>query len=191
MIVVCPACQARFQYDEGRFGTAAVKRFKCPKCAHVFEVANPGLTALVPDGTLSQPLAPAPNEPTPPAPLTVPVPPPPEPEPTVEGLQARTTARRDRDTLLAAAGLLPRPKLRVSLAFLSGPQASMVQVLEQAITLIGREEGEIITRDPETSRRHAQLEIRPDGTVWLTDLNSTNGTVVNGERITGPTQLLS
>lgn len=45
MIVVCPACQARFQYDEQRFDGVPKKRFKCPKCAHVFEVANPAMTS--------------------------------------------------------------------------------------------------------------------------------------------------
>ena len=81
--------------------------------------------------------------------------------------------------------------LRFSLAFLTGPQASMVHVLQGPETVIGREEGDVITRDPETSRRHALLEIHPDGTVWISDLQSTNGTLVKGERITAPVQLSS
>jgi predicted Zn finger-like uncharacterized protein len=176
MIVVCPACQARFQYDERRFGTARGKRFKCPKCAHVFEVLNPALTAPVPEATLSRPVPPVPDEPTP-AQLPPPV--------------QQTTARRDRESLLAAAGLASRPSLKISLAFLSGPQASTVQVLERPTITIGRDEGDVITRDPETSRQHARLDLRADGTVWLTDLNSTNGTVVDGARITEPTQIQS
>ena len=60
MIVVCPACQARFQYDDGRFGGAPVKRFKCPKCSHVFEVANPALAA--PRIVAVPPPAPAPKK---------------------------------------------------------------------------------------------------------------------------------
>ena len=177
MIVVCPACQARFQYDERRFGTARGKRFKCPKCAHVFEVLNPALAALAPESTLSRPLPPAPeDEPTPDR-----IPPP----------VHQTTARRDRELLLAAAGLAPQPSLKISLAFLSGPQASTVQVLERSAITIGRDEGDVITHDPETSRQHARLDLRSDGTVWLTDLHSTNGTVVGGVRITGPTQLQS
>ncbi len=196
MIVVCPACQARFQYDETRFGGSRTKRFKCPKCAHIFEVVNPALAALPTERTLSRAMEPAPEAPTvpaplPPPPLTVPIPEPEEPLP--PGLEARSTARRDREALLAAAGLMTnlRSRLRVSLAFLTGPQASTVQVIEQPTVTIGREEGDVVTRDPETSRRHAQLEIRADGTVWLTDLNSTNGTLVDGTRITGPVQLQS
>ena len=183
MIVVCPACQARFQYDDSRFGTARAKRFKCPKCAHLFEVANPTL----------RPVEPPAEELQPPPLATLPVP---EQEPPNEATLASafTTARRDRDSILVAAGLqkagLPSG-FKFSLAFLTGPQASTVQVLDRPLIQIGREEGDVITQDPETSRRHAVLEIRGDGTVWITDQESTNGTQVNGERITGPVQLLS
>ncbi len=180
MIVVCPACQARFQYDDSRFGAARMKRFKCPKCAHVFEVFNPALAAADPLETLSRPLAP---EPGPEAPTPAALPP-----------ATHTTTRRDREAMLVAAGL-QEPGMpagfKFSLAFLTGPQASTVQVLERAIINIGREGGDVITRDPETSRNHAQLEIHGDGTVWLKDLNSTNGTLVDGQRITGPTQIQS
>jgi pSer/pThr/pTyr-binding forkhead associated (FHA) protein len=118
----------------------------------------------------------------------------PEPTPPAPVLAARTTAKRDREAMLVAAGLqvpgMP-PGLIFSLAFLTGPQASMVQVLERPQTVIGREEGDVITRDPATSRRHALIEIHRDGTVWISDLQSTNGTVVNEERITGSVQLVS
>ena len=182
MIVVCPACQARFQYDDSRFGANRTKRFKCPKCSDVFEVINPSMGQLPLDKTLSRPYsAPASMpeaEPTPPTPIPA----------------ARTTAKRDREAMLVAAGLhvpgMP-PGLKFTLAFLTGPHASTVQVLEQPQTIIGREEGDVITRDPETSRRHALVEIHKDGTVWISDQQSTNGTLVNGERITGAVQLVS
>ncbi|WLT31750.1 FHA domain-containing protein [Geothrix sp. PMB-07] len=180
MIVVCPACQARFQYDDNRFGAARAKRFKCPKCSHVFEVLNPGLSPVMPpepEEVVMAPFLPQ-DGPTPPAPVP----------------SARTTAKRDREAMLVAAGLqvpgMP-PGLKFTLAFLSGPQASTVQVLEGPRTIIGREEGDVVTRDPETSRRHALLEIHRDGTVWISDQESTNGTLVNGERITAPVQLSS
>ena len=182
MIVVCPACQARFQYDDSRFGELRIKRFKCPKCEHVFEVVNPTFNGLPPGGAQA-PFIPGP---TPPAPM-----PPDQPAPMPT---ARTTAKRDRESMLVAAGLqvagMP-PGLKFSLAFLSGPQASTVHVLEQPLTVIGREEGDVITRDPETSRRHAQLEIHRDGTVWISDLESTNGTQVDGVRISDRVQLSS
>ncbi len=182
MIVVCPACQARFQYDDRRFGAVLTKRFKCPKCSHVFEVMNPGMVPALPEEPLPQPLA---GEV--PGPDGAPMPPGPAPA-------ARTTAKRDREAMLVAAGLqvpgMP-PGLIFSLAFLTGPQASIVQVLDRPQIVIGREEGDVITRDPETSRRHALIEIHRDGTVWISDQQSTNGTLVNDERITGPVQLSS
>jgi predicted Zn finger-like uncharacterized protein len=181
MIVVCPACQARFQYDDSRFGAVRAKRFKCPKCGHVFEVANPGQVAA---GAVEAPSRPP----------TGPIMPEEEPTPPALAPAARTTAKRDRAAMLIAAGLqvpgMP-PGLRFSLAFLTGPQASTVQVLENPLTIIGREEGDVVTRDPETSRRHATIEIHRDGTVWINDQESTNGTLVNGERITGPVQIVS
>jgi pSer/pThr/pTyr-binding forkhead associated (FHA) protein len=79
--------------------------------------------------------------------------------------------------------------MRYSLAFLTGPQASTVRVLTSAVTIIGREEGDVIINDPETSRRHARIEIHGDGSAWLSDLGSTNGTVTNDKVIDGPTQL--
>lgn len=170
MIVTCPTCQARFQYDETRFQSAASKRFRCPKCSAEFEVANPLLAERGP----SVP---------PPA-----VPPPPQP-------MAQTTTRRDRSAMLAAAGLggaatgMP-PGKRFTLAFLSGPYASTVRVLDNPTTVIGREEGEILTMDPETSRRHAQIEITQEAEVWLSDLGSTNGTSVEGQLISGRVQLM-
>jgi predicted Zn finger-like uncharacterized protein len=182
MIVLCPACQARFQYDDSRFGAARTKRFKCPKCSHVFEVANPTMVPPLPKEVLPQPPGGTPLGPQDEAP-------PPAPPPA-----AQTTAKRDREAMLVAAGLqvpgMP-PGLIFSLAFLTGPQASTVQVLAQPQIVIGREEGDVITRDPETSRRHALIEIHRDGTAWISDQQSTNGTLVNDVRITGPVQLVS
>ena len=171
MIVVCPNCSARFQYGDERFQGVRAKRFKCPKCGHVFEVLNP-LDPSAPPALLP-----------PPAPLRAPLPP---QKPT------ETTARKDRDAMLAGAGLeggLPQG-MRFSLAFLTGPHASTVRVLDQQVTVIGREEGDVVINDPETSRRHARIDIHSDGTVWLSDLASTNGTTLLGNPVTEPTQVL-
>lgn len=42
---------------------------------------------------------------------------------------------------------------------------------------------------PVVSRRHAEITQRPDGSFVVTDLQSFNGTLVNGQRISQPTQL--
>jgi pSer/pThr/pTyr-binding forkhead associated (FHA) protein len=57
-------------------------------------------------------------------------------------------------------------------------------VLGEYLLSMGRlPECTITLADPNVSRRHA--EIRPHGDAWLlTDLRSTNGTLVNGTRIT-------
>ena len=50
MIIQCTSCQARYHYDESRFGGAPAKRIKCTKCASVFEIRNPGLAGTVAPG---------------------------------------------------------------------------------------------------------------------------------------------
>jgi pSer/pThr/pTyr-binding forkhead associated (FHA) protein len=116
-----------------------------------------------------------------------------EPPPTPSEGEPRpteTTSRRQRDALLGELGEagIP-PGIRYSLAFLTGPQASTVRVLATPVTIIGREEGDVIINDPEISRRHARIEIHSDGTAWLADLGSTNGTVSDGKLLEGPMQL--
>lgn len=186
MIVTCPSCSARFQYDDARFEGVKSKRFRCPKCQEVFEAENPNFMrattksideSLILAAMEGQEPPVAESRPRPPAPPAAAYVPPPG---------ADTTAKRTREGLLmdTGGGEVGMPSgLRFSLAFLSGPNASMVRQLEKPVTLIGREEGDIITKDPETSRRHATLEIRQDGTAWVRDLNSTNGTFIDGRRI--------
>jgi hypothetical protein len=57
-----------------------------------------------------------------------------------------------------------------------------------AITILGRDDSaDIILDDPGISRRHSELRVTTDGPHFVTtirDLGSTNGTYVNGERIT-------
>jgi len=55
---------------------------------------------------------------------------------------------------------------------------------------IGRAlENEIVIDDASISRKHAQLFVDDIGTAHIIDLNSTNGTFVNGVRIQGKVQL--
>lgn len=46
----------------------------------------------------------------------------------------------------------------------------------------------VLTGDEFASARHARIELRGDG-VWVQDLESTNGTYVNGSRVTGAQRL--
>jgi pSer/pThr/pTyr-binding forkhead associated (FHA) protein len=71
----------------------------------------------------------------------------------------------------------------------SGPVPGTTFLLEQEETTLGRDlTNEIPISDPEVSRRHARFLLRDDN-VFLEDLGSTNGTFLNGERITSPQQL--
>lgn len=49
-------------------------------------------------------------------------------------------------------------------------------------------EAEMFLRDPEVSRRHARLEAQ-NGVVFLEDLKSSNGTFLNGRRLTEPLEI--
>jgi pSer/pThr/pTyr-binding forkhead associated (FHA) protein len=61
--------------------------------------------------------------------------------------------------------------------------------IDAAAVTVGRGHANDIPLDDEfASTQHARLEARPDG-VWLEDVGSTNGTVVNGTRIDGPRRL--
>jgi len=66
----------------------------------------------------------------------------------------------------------------------TGPEAGRRMELGVEIA-IGREDGDLVLDDPEVSRRHAMLR-RSGESVVVEDLDSTNGTFVNGERIRSP-----
>jgi len=159
MIIVCPACSARFQYDDERFKGVASKHFKCTKCENVFEFWNPTMEG---PGVAPKQGQKGPKDPP--------------------GSHARTGAAGRTPAVTPGRG-------GVQLVYLSGPKASMSLELTNPRTVIGRDEGDVITKDPETSKRHAMIEIMGDGTVWLSDLGSKNGTFTQGAAVTGQVQL--
>lgn len=54
------------------------------------------------------------------------------------------------------------------------------------VITIGRgQDNDIVINDPQISRNHLQLIQKDDGTASVVDLNSSNGTYVNGHKITG------
>ena len=73
-----------------------------------------------------------------------------------------------------------RARPLLELHVVAGPDAGVVAALPPGVTTIGRSaEAGLRLRDPELSRVHAQIDVRPDG-VWVADLGSTNGTLVGG-----------
>ena len=75
-----------------------------------------------------------------------------------------------------------RARQQTALVLLGGKR---LVVGPAGVTLGRSRQSDIMVDDPNVSRTHA--EIRPRGGSWvLTDLNSTNGTRLNGRRLQGP-----
>jgi len=118
----------------------------------------------------------APMDPTVPAPMPV--------APASVAAQAAPTPEAARRIPKGRRGKVGRlvvtqPRQRKGTAFATTDELS-----------IGRASTSHINLDDDTyaSQLHARV-FRRDGGVWVEDLGSTNGTFVNGRRITGPTQL--
>ncbi|MGE5249135.1 MAG: FHA domain-containing protein [Bacteroidota bacterium] len=68
----------------------------------------------------------------------------------------------------------------------SGPTPGVVFPLEGDQIMIGRDStNEVAINDAEVSRRHARLTFQ-GGKYVIEDLGSTNGTFINGQRLSGP-----
>ncbi|NJD60031.1 MAG: FHA domain-containing protein, partial [Anaerolineae bacterium] len=67
-----------------------------------------------------------------------------------------------------------------------GPNPGQIYELKKTEIAIGRDiTNDIVINDAEVSRRHAHLTLE-DGRYTIEDLNSTNGTYIDGQRLIGP-----
>lgn len=90
---------------------------------------------------------------------------------------------------LPQARTAPIPAIRANLPRLIRQDTLQVYALEQPTTTIGRQaDNTIVLTDAQVSRQHARLTVTDAG-VTIADLNSANGTRVNGTPIAGPTPL--
>jgi predicted Zn finger-like uncharacterized protein len=170
LIIECTSCHARYQYDEERFERKPSKKIKCAKCSSVFEIHNPAFAAKpetsVGDTTFArrdETRAPEPQETTAQSPLP------------------------ERDTGPVQTPQLPRGR-RLSLAIIAGADAGTVYRIEKPRITIGRSVADLVISDGEASRQHAAIEVR-DQLVLLEDLKSTNGTIVDGVKLTAPVEI--
>jgi predicted Zn finger-like uncharacterized protein len=181
LVIECPQCAAKYQYSEERFDGKPNKKIRCSKCQTVFDVRNPAFVAPAAaahdvvsgdepcDSTVAR------------RGMGAYVAPP-------EGATAQARMPTARDTGKVDDGpKLPEGK-RYSLAILDGPDAGKVFRIERPKTVIGRSAGDLILNDIEASRSHACVEVR-DPVVLLYDMESTNGTLVGGEKITAAVEL--
>ncbi|TMD17302.1 MAG: FHA domain-containing protein, partial [Chloroflexi bacterium] len=88
---------------------------------------------------------------------------------------------------LALHALQPEPSAQgeppARLTFETGPFARRVVGIPDSSATVGRApDNDIIISDPATSGHHSRIEVRA-GAYWISDLGSTNGTLVNGEPI--------
>jgi dipeptidyl aminopeptidase/acylaminoacyl peptidase len=74
-------------------------------------------------------------------------------------------------------------EVAAKLSFESGPFAGRVVALPNQMVTVGRApDNDVVVGDPATSGRHGRIEVRA-GSFWISDLGSTNGTLINGEPV--------
>jgi pSer/pThr/pTyr-binding forkhead associated (FHA) protein len=174
VIIECTSCRARYQYDEDRFERKPSKKIKCAKCQTIFEIHNPAFAEKKIDGesTASRQEETSIGRPRPPK---------------VEDTTAQAELPKKDTGKHNAALELPIAK-RLSLAVIDGPDAGTVFRIDKPKVTIGRSNSDMVINDTEASRHHAAVEIRGDISL-VNDLRSTNGTLVDGRKIAGPTEL--
>jgi predicted Zn finger-like uncharacterized protein len=175
MIIVCPSCQAKYKFDEGKLGERPRAKTRCAKCGSTIEIENPLLAAMtLPPGTMAGVPAAVAEVPGPPA---APAGPPTRKSESDTNPDAAITGRDAMKQIVD----LPKDK-RFSLAVIQGPATGHIYPVTRTRTTIGRSGADINLDDPEASRQHASLEVLGDHAI-LRDLGSTNGTYVDADRI--------
>lgn len=172
MIIECSNCSSRYQYDESRFDGKLSKKIKCAKCQHIFEIFPPAA------GSTSSPGSLAVDEPG--------------DQTSVRRHERARTVEEPLPQMAAASAPAPGLQMpagkRLSLAVIDGPDAGTVFRIEKPRITVGRGGADVTINDNDASRQHAAVEVR-DTAYTLHDLSSTNGTLVDGQKISSPQEL--
>ena len=173
VIIECTNCHSKYQYDEQRFERKPSKRIKCAKCGTIFEIFNPGFAEKTPPAAVSgdSTFHSSPKKEKEP-----------DPSPIAAAVAQVPAAAK------SAPGLQMPVGKRLSLAIIDGPDSGSVFRIEKPRVTIGRSGNDLNINDTEASRQHAAVEVR-DTVYTVNDLGSTNGTLMDGAKISEPTEL--
>lgn len=72
---------------------------------------------------------------------------------------------------------------QIELKILSGKMKDKVLKFQKSSIIIGRVDADLMLDDLDASRNHALIEVLSEKNVFLKDLDSTNGTILNGKKI--------
>lgn len=96
----------------------------------------------------------------------------------------RATGKLKPDQGGINTAILHPEQAHAKLVVASGPQAGREFLLFDPIACIGRtDENDVTLADVSVSRHHARLKRQDDGSYVLTDLNSSNGTLLQGRQV--------
>jgi predicted Zn finger-like uncharacterized protein len=173
MVIVCSTCGAKYKFDESKLGGATSKRIKCPKCRGVIEIVNQSPDMAL---TMRPQENPAMDHTSPAESLSD--------KAGGSGEPPRTSQVKKEE--LHESYLKMPDNSKISLAVIQGNNSGEIFPVSKAQMIIGRSNADITIRDPEASRSHAELAVMGERII-LRDLNSTNGTYVDEERVESTT----
>jgi hypothetical protein len=153
MKAACSNCGAQHSLPDAQLAGRPRVQFKCAKCG------TSTLVELAQNPDATQILSPVP-----------------------EFARSAGAPRLSRSGVVEDPGLrLPGGKA-IAISVIAGPAKGLVYSVRKPRVVMGRADADIIINDKEISRWHCALEIKDD-VIRLRDLESTNGTFFDDERV--------
>lgn len=95
--------------------------------------------------------------------------------------EAFATATRSGSRITTTTRTIMQPSAQLEV--LEGDQKGEKFKFRKSHILVGREEGDLVILDADMSRKHMLIEVLAPKSIYIKDLGSTNGTLVNGEKV--------